>query len=68
MKIIITFILACISIIVPAQNDERQFPEDFYGTYLGDLEIVNPQGKQTIPMEFHLKPTDSIGIYEYVIV
>jgi hypothetical protein len=60
MKIIITFILACISIIVPAQNDERQFPEDFYGTYLGDLEIVNPQGKQTIPMEFRSRQIASV--------
>ncbi len=68
MKIVITLIFACISFIVTAQSNEKQFPEDFFGIYKGDLEIINPQGKQTIQMEFHLKPTDSIGIYDYVIV
>lgn len=68
MKTVITLIFACISLIVTAQNIEKQFPEDFFGTYKGDLEIINPQGRQTIQMEFYLNPTDSIGIYEYVIV
>lgn len=68
MKIVITLIFACISIIGTAQNNEKQFPEDFFGTYKGDLEIINPQGKQTIQMELHLKPTDTIGTYYYVIV
>lgn len=51
-----------------AQNDSLQFPQDFYGIYKGDLHIVNSRGKQTIGMEFHLKPTDSIGNYQYVLV
>ena len=68
MKTVTTLIFAFISIIVTAQNNEKQFPKDFFGTYKGDLEIINPQGKQTIPMEFHLKPTDSIGTYNYIIV
>lgn len=68
MKIVLSLIIACIAFTVMAQNDEKQFPEDFFGVYKGDLEIINPQGKQTIQMEFHLKPTDSIGTYNYVIV
>ena len=51
-----------------AQNNAKQFPEDFFGTYKGDLEITNPQGKQTIQMEFHLRPTDISGTYDYIIV
>jgi hypothetical protein len=67
MKNILVLALACFSFIATAQN-EPQFPEDFYGVYKGNLEITNTQGKQTIPMEFHLQPTDSVGTYEYVIV
>jgi hypothetical protein len=68
MKKVITLIFVCINLIVTAQNNEKQFPEDFFGTYKGDLEIISTQGKQTIQMEFHLKPTDSIGKYDYIIV
>ena len=47
---------------------EKQFPEDYFGIYKGDLKIYNSAGEQTIGMEFHLKPTDSVDIYEYKIV
>lgn len=68
MKIVINLLFTCISIITMAQNNTKQFPEDFFGTYKGDLEIINPQGKQTIQMEFQLKPTDIAGTYDYIIV
>ncbi len=50
------------------QSDSLQFPQDFYGIYKGDLHITNAKGEQTIPMEFHLKATDSIGKYQYMLV
>lgn len=68
MRIIINLLFTCIGLIMTAQNNAKQFPEDFFGTYKGDLEITNPQGKQTIQMEFHLRPTDISGTYDYIIV
>ena len=49
-----------------AKNES--FPTDYLGIYKGDLKIVNTSGTQTIPMEFHLKATDSIGKYVYTLV
>jgi len=52
-----------------AQNLEtKKFPKDFIGTYKGDLIINNDNGSNTIPMEFHLKPTNSPNEYDYIIV
>ena len=51
-----------------AQNDALQFPQDFYGTYKGDLHIMNANGKQTLGMEFILKAGDSIGKHQYTLV
>jgi hypothetical protein len=51
-----------------AQTDSLQFPQDFYGIYKGDLNIINSRGRQTIQMEFHLNKTDSIGKYQYMLV
>jgi hypothetical protein len=39
MKKVITLMFVCINLIVTAQNNENQFPEYFFGTYKGDLEI-----------------------------
>ncbi len=64
--LIILLTLACFSL--SAQTDSLQFPQDFYGIYKGDLHITNTRGKQTIQMEFHLNPTDSIGKYQYMLV
>jgi len=44
------------------------FPQAYFGVYKGNLKITNPKGTQTIPMEFHLKATDSIGKYVYTLV
>ncbi|WP_250433269.1 hypothetical protein [Hanstruepera flava] len=64
--LIILITLGCFNL--SAQTDSLQFPQDFYGIYKGDLHITNPNGKQTIQMEFHLNPTDTVGKYEYKLV
>lgn len=66
MKQLLIVLIALLSF--SAQAQEKIFPEDYFGIYKGDLEITNAKGKQSIGMEFHLKPTDSIGIFVYKIV
>lgn len=44
------------------------FPDDALGVYKGTLNISNPRGEQTIPMEFHLLATDSLNQYDYVLI
>ena len=61
-------LLLLVSFGVFAQQDSLQFPEKYFGIYKGDLKITNPNGTQTIPMEFHLKEGDSTGIYAYTLV
>ena len=68
MKTIFILLLTLASYSTYAQNDSLQFPQDFYGIYKGDLQIVNSSGRQTIQMEFHLNKTDSIGKYQYMLV
>jgi len=46
----------------------QDFPKDYFGIYKGDLQMQSAMGKQVIPMEFHLLPTDSIGRYKYILV
>ena len=59
----ISFLLLSIT-----SNAQKSFPKDFYGFYKGDLHIVNPNGGQTIPMEFHMQATDSAHKHHYTIV
>ena len=51
-----------------AQEGVKQFPQDYFGVYKGDLTITNISGEQKLQMEFHLQPTDSIGKYKYILV
>jgi len=44
------------------------FPDSYYGVYIGELIINSENNIKNYPMEFHLLPTDSIGIYKYMIV
>lgn len=44
------------------------FPDSYFGNYTGDLVINTNKGIQNYPMEFHLQPTDSSGVYDYIIV
>jgi len=50
------------------EDNTTNFPFDFFGIYTGTLEISSKNGFRTIPMEFHLQPTDSVGKYEYKLV
>lgn len=68
MKKTLLFLLTLIGFQLSAQSDSLHFPQDFYGIYKGNLQITNARGKQTIQMEFHLNPTDSIGKYQYMLV
>ncbi|MCX7551014.1 hypothetical protein [Xanthomarina sp. F2636L] len=68
MKQFFLLVIIVTSFSISAQTDSLQFPQDFYGIYKGDLNIVNSKGKQTIQMEFHLNKTDSIGKYQYMLV
>ena len=49
-------------------SQEVNFPDDFFGIYTGKLNISSPNGDQSLDMEFHLQPTDSLGKYEYKLV
>ncbi|MGG8497716.1 hypothetical protein ACQY1Q_15000 [Tenacibaculum sp. TC6] len=54
--------------VIRAQNSQR-FPQDFLGVYKGTLVINSAKGTQTIPMEFHLTPTDSsTTVFTYQLV
>ena len=65
--LLVSFIFLPVSILAQ-DNQSKVFPEDFLGVYKGELTISNPKGVQKIDMEFHLKQTDSIGIYQYTLV
>lgn len=63
----IAYLILLISCLGFAQ-EAKTFPEDYYGIYKGDLEIYNPNGKKTIQMEFHLKPSEEKDKYHYTLV
>ncbi|CAM1343923.1 hypothetical protein [Tenacibaculum amylolyticum] len=68
MKSIFISLCFLISGVIFSQNNTQQFPNDFLGIYLGELQITTSKGAQKIPMEFHLLKTDSIHKYEYKLV
>jgi hypothetical protein len=68
MKVYLALFFVMTSLSMSSQNDSLQFPQDFYGIYKGDLNIINAKGKQKIDMEFHLNATDSTGKYQYTLV
>lgn len=49
-------------------SDNGSFPESNFGIYIGMLQIQSAMGEQRVPMEFHLKPTDTVGRYAYTLV
>lgn len=53
---------------VPNIAPALHFPDDFLGKYNGTLDIKSPRGAQSLPMEFHLLPTDTTGRYTYTLV
>lgn len=51
-----------------SQQKISNFPENALGVYKGTLEINSTRGNQKIPMEFHLKKTDSIHKFDYILI
>lgn len=54
--------------IVAQTEPNANFPDDYFGIYKGTLEIEAENGIREIPMELHLKPTDTIGKYHYTLI
>ena len=61
------FIVFFVALSIEA-DAQKQFPQAYYGKYLGNLHIANPNGNDTIDMEFHLRPTDSAHKHHYTII
>ncbi|WP_298878847.1 hypothetical protein [uncultured Polaribacter sp.] len=51
-----------------SQKKSIDFPENALGIYKGTLVINSSKGEQEIPMEFHLKKTDSAHKFNYVLM
>ncbi len=66
-KIILVFTVL-IGFQMHCQETKKQFPQDFVGVYKGQLNYETPNGIASIPMEFHLKKTDSVNTYDYWLV
>ncbi|MFY0629837.1 MAG: hypothetical protein JXR05_05610 [Flavobacteriaceae bacterium] len=62
------FVLFFICSSIFSQKKKGVFPDDFTGEYKGMLIIDSPRGTQEVPMEFHLKKTDSIHKYDYTLI
>jgi hypothetical protein len=62
------FLLMPFWAIFSQEDTPLNFPDDFFGIYTGSLEIHSPRGNQSLEMEFHLKPTDTLGKYQYTLV
>lgn len=68
LKLII-FLYGFTTFVTLGQNVEtKNFPNSYFGIYTGDLIINTNKGVQNYPMEFHMQPTDSLGVYDYTIV
>ena len=63
--IIILFFLSYQLLI---SQEEKQFPQDYLGSYIGTLNITSPKGSQSLEMEFHLNNTQKKDKYQYTIV
>lgn len=50
-----------------SQEKGTDFPENATGIYKGTLVIDSARGTQEIPMEFHMKSTDSLHKFTYVL-
>ena len=64
---IVSFFLSIIS-STAQEIDTANFPEAYFGKYIGTLQISSTKGPKTFPMEFHLLPRDSVGSYTYTLV
>lgn len=69
MKNVFLFCCLCfITIIGFCQAKKTVFPDDFTGEYKGKLVIYSPKGPKEVSMEFHLKKTDSVHKFKYVLI
>ena len=50
------------------ESNNESFPESYFGIYTGELQIYGENATRTFPMEFHLLPSDSTGVYKYMLV
>lgn len=66
--LLLLLMLAGFSKTFAQQEATPNFPNDFFGIYTGNLEIRSPGGNQSLEMEFHLLPTDTLGKYRYKLV
>ncbi len=65
MKKLLLFLFGFFSLLTNAQGN---FPNDYFGNYIGTLQIQSEKGNRELPMELHFQPTDSTEIYHYTIV
>ena len=63
----LTVILFFTQLAFSQNNSNENFPESYFGIYKGELKIYAGKVKKTYPMEFRLLPSDSTGIYKYMI-
>lgn len=56
-----------VMVLPPKKGDN--FPESWFGTWVGMLEIYNTKGlQQSIPMECYMSATDTAGVYNWHII
>ena len=67
-NLLFAFLMIPFSILFAQEDSPVNFPDDFFGIYTGTLEINAPKGNQSLDMEFHLQPTDTLGKYQYTLV
>lgn len=66
MKTITYFFMLLLVLSVQAQD--KLFPDDYCGIYKGELVILNSQGEQRVPMEFHLQKTEDATNFTYKMI
>ena len=67
-KIFLSFLFLGVVNLSFTQENTIKFPNNVLGVYKGDLKINNSKGSQIIPMEFHIKKTDSLHKFDYIII
>ena len=66
LTFLFTFFMLSFSVL--SQKKNISFPLNVVGIYKGDLHISTVKGKQTIPMEFHLKATSDSSRFNYILI
>ena len=67
-RTVFSLLMILFSVISHAQKDTIDFPGDFLGEWHGDLKIYSTTGfKQSVPMELHILPIDSMR-FEWTLI